>query len=136
MNKNTAAHFSWKTDLFKRMVMVLTLCAFVFSAFGIHPVAASAPASAGNSASNSVSGFAACIVRDLKIMPQAKKLSPQGYQDFERALNGAINATGPWSLFNPYVAAVRTGATYARFFGYNLVWYIGAVQDCWTFLWR
>jgi hypothetical protein len=132
MKKATGFQTAGKMSMFKRLVMVLALCAVVFTAVGAHPVAASAPGSASDSSSPSVSRFVSCIRWDVQNLGRAKKLSPQGYQDMEKALNVAINGSGWWS--NQYVVAVRTGVTLARFFGYDLVWALGMVQDCWRYL--
>jgi hypothetical protein len=133
MNKATVKHFSGRMDMFKRFVMVLALCAVVFTAFGVRPVAAKAPDGAAASTTNpSVSRFVSCIRWDVQNLGRVKKLSPQGYQDLEKVLNVAIAGSGFWS--NQYVVAVRTGAALAKFFGYDFIWALGMVQDCWRYL--
>jgi hypothetical protein len=111
------------------LVVVMTLTLMVL-AIPTQNAAAAFPAQPNSAPAASVSSFARCVVSSIKLMPQAKKLTPQGYQDFERTLNDVFNGT-KYATMNPYVAAVFTGAKIGKFIGFNLVWYIGAVQSCW-----
>lgn len=75
--------------------------------------------------------FVRCIIDTHKYtVPEAKKLTPQGYQDFEQALNTSFKATAILDL-QPHLAALRTGAQIGKFIGYDMVWFIGTVQYCW-----
>jgi hypothetical protein len=116
------------------MVLVIALCAIVLAALGARPVSAASVAAPSRAPNATIRDFARCVVADIKLIPQAKKYSPQDYQKFETLLTNAINASSGWRGVNQYLAAIRTGAVLARFFGYNLIWYLGAVQDCWRHL--
>lgn len=120
--------------LYKTMV-VLALCAILLS--GLAPANAMAGTLAADNPAlqSTVRDFARCVVNDIKMTPQAKKLTPKGYQDLERKLNSLFNAT-KFEKMEPHMAALMTGAKIGKFIGYDLVWYIGAVQDCWPQLKR
>jgi hypothetical protein len=73
--------------------------------------------------------FASCVVYNLSIIPEAKKFTPQEYQDLENI----ISQIPPNELLgnNPYVGAVLLGVKIGKFVGYDLTWLAGAVQYCW-----
>jgi hypothetical protein len=123
-----------KGKMLHKSLVALTICVMLLA--GLAPAStAVASTDVGKPALGSVRDFARCVVNDIKMTPQAKKLTPKGYQELEKALNSAFNGT-KYEKLGPYAAAVMTGAKIGKFIGYDLVWYMGAVQDCWWLLKR
>jgi hypothetical protein len=82
---------------------------------------------------NGAREFARCFVYHYKQIPEAKKLTPRGYQELERTLSDLFGSTRTVPK-DPYTAAVMAGAAIGKFIGYDLVWTIGVVQVCWPTL--
>lgn len=117
-----------------RWKKLVTVCMMaVLMAMSAVPVFAAVPASspASELGISGVREFAQCVVQTHKnTVPEAKKLTPKGYQEFEKALNTAFKSTKRLKL-SPHVAAVRAGAMIGKFIGYDFVWFVGVVQYCW-----
>ncbi len=77
--------------------------------------------------------FARCFVNTVKWIPQAKKLSPVGYQNLENTLKNFLNGT-KFVQLGPYLGAIRLGVLIGKIIGFDLVWYFGVVQSCWRTL--
>jgi hypothetical protein len=75
--------------------------------------------------------FAQCFIEDMKMLPEVKKLTPKQYQKFEQSLNNLFQTSRFVNAANPYFAAVMAGAKIGKFIGYDFVFILGAVQDCW-----
>jgi hypothetical protein len=113
------------------IVMVAILTSAAAPAVYAAPLNANGQQQQAFSVQPNVRSFAKCVIADIKLMPSAKKFTPQGYQDFENTLNTVFNATSGVANMNPYLAALVTGAKLAKFIGYNAIGYIAAVQECW-----
>jgi len=109
------------------MVIAAMVLAILASAVIPQPAAAASPAAATQ---HSIRSFVTCIVKSIKTIPEAKKLSPKAYQEMEAKLTSALNAIRGQPL-NPYLAAIKTGTVIGKFIAFNMIWYIGAIQSCW-----
>ena len=78
----------------------------------------------------SIKNFSRCVVETSKQIPEAKKLTPQGYQDWENTLNNIL--IGMKSIpKDPWTAAIELGLKLAKFIGSDAIWFVGVVQYCW-----
>ena len=75
--------------------------------------------------------MARCLVATIKRFPDAKKFAPREYQRLEQRLTNAFNASKGMQLTQAHLRAIFTGAQVGKFIGYDLVYFIGAVQYCW-----
>lgn len=109
------------------LMIALVLCASAVPAYAAPPV--EAPSAAAGAAVESPRSFVRCVLHDIEMLPQAKKFTPREYQQLERILNDASRSMVGVTL-EPHAAAVMLGAKIGKFIGYDLVWFIGIMQDC------
>lgn len=83
-----------------------------------------------NSLTPGKNDFIACLIADIKMIPEAKKFASPGYQKLEKDLKFALIAMGPLPP-EPHALALKLGATLGKYIGFEFVWWFGAVQDCW-----